>query len=124
MRYPFVAILVVAVGAMVGGAGSFAAIGEWVADLSADVRVGLGLVGWIPRPVTVWRVLTAVDRAALEAAIGAWVRAWVEAADAALSRSRQRRARVRRVIAVDGTAMRATCHGQAQGVGKVAVGGR
>lgn len=113
MRYPFVAILVVAVGAMVGGAGSFAAIGEWVADLSADVRAGLGLVGWIPGPVTVWRVLTVVDRAGLEAAIGAWVRAWVKAADAALSRSRQRRARVRRVIAVDGKAMRASCHGQA-----------
>ena len=109
VRYPFVAILVVAVGAMVGGAGSFAAIGEWVADLPADVRAGLGLVGRIPGPVTIWRVLTAVDRAAWQAAI----RACVAAADAALSRSRQRRARVRRVIAVDGKAMRATCHGQA-----------
>lgn len=113
VRYPFVAILVVAVGAMVGGARSFAAIGEWVADLPADVRAGLGLVGRIPGPVTIWRVLTAVDRAALEAAIGAWIRAGVEAADAVLSCSRQRRARVRRVIAVDGKAMRATCHGQA-----------
>lgn len=69
VRYPFVAILVVAVGAMVGGARSFAAIGEWVADLPADVRAGLGLVGRIPGPVTIWRVLTGVDRAALEAAI-------------------------------------------------------
>lgn len=113
VRYPFVAILVVAVSAMVGGARSFAAIGEWVADLPADVRAGLGLVGRIPGPVTIWRVLTAVDRAALEAAIGAWIRACMEAADAALSCSRQRRARVCRVIAVDGKAMRATCHGQA-----------
>src|SRR5215204_3691442 len=47
VRYPFVAILAVVVCAMLSGARSFAAIGEWVADLPVDARAGLGLVGRI-----------------------------------------------------------------------------
>ena len=75
VRYPFEAILAVAVCAMLGGARSFAAIGEWVGDLPADALARLGLSGRIPGPVTIWRVLVGVDRAALEAAVGAWIRA-------------------------------------------------
>ena len=112
VRYPFAAILAVVVCAMLGGARSFAAIGEWVADLPGDARAGLGLVGRIPGPVTIWRVLISVDTAALEAAIGAWIRTRLDAAEAAVHDSRGRREnRVRRVLAVDGKAMRATRHG-------------
>jgi len=66
------------------------------------------LVGRIPGPVTIWRVLVAVDTAALEAAVGGWIRARLDAADAAVHRPRGPR---RRVLAVDGKAMRATRHG-------------
>ena len=112
VRYPFAAILAVVVCAMLGGARSFAAIGEWVADLPGDARAGLGLVGRIPGPVTIWRVLISVDTAALEAAIGAWIRTRLDAAEAAAHDSRGRREnRVRRVLALDGKAMRATRHG-------------
>ena len=112
VRYPFTAILTVAVCAMLGGAGSFVAIGEWVADLPEQARAGLGLTGRrIPGPVTIWRVLINVDTTALEAAVGAWVRARLATADAAADRRRGRRTRVRRVLAVDGKAMRATRHG-------------
>jgi hypothetical protein len=110
VRYPFAAILAVAVCAMLAGARSFVAIGEWVADLPEQARAGLGLTGRIPGPVTIWRVLISVDKAALEAVIGAWIRARLQIADAAVHRPRGHRARVRRVLAVDGKAMRATRH--------------
>jgi len=109
VRYPF-AVLTIVVCAMLSGARSFAAIGEWVADLPADTRAGLGLTGRIPGAVTIWRVLVRVDRAALEAAIGAWIRARLDAVDTAAHQPTPRR-RVRRVLAVDGKAMRATRHG-------------
>ena len=96
---------------MLGGARSFAAIGEWVGDLPADALARLGLSGRIPGPVTIWRVLVGVDRAALEAAVGAWIRARLKVAEAAVRRPRGRRGRARRVLAVDGKAMRATGHG-------------
>ena len=108
VRYPFVPILVVAACATLAGARSFAAIGEWVADLSAEARASLGLVGRIPGPVTIWRVLIGVDRAALEAAVGAWIRARLQ--DAAGGQP-ARSGRVWRVLAVDGKALRATGHG-------------
>src|SRR5215204_3242595 len=83
VRYPFAAILAAAVCAMLGGAGSFVAIGEWVADLPEQARARLGLTGRIPGPVTIWRVLINVDTTALEAAVGAWVRARLATVDAA-----------------------------------------
>ena len=50
VRYPFLAILVVAVCATLSGARSFAAIAEWVADLPEQGRTGLGLTGGVPGP--------------------------------------------------------------------------
>ncbi len=109
VRYPFTAVLAVVVCAMLGGARSFTAIGEWVADLPADARAGLGLPAQrIPGPVTIWRILIGIDWRALETAIGAWIRACLEAAEAALPRPRGRHCRVQRVLAVDGKALRAT----------------
>lgn len=110
VRYPFMAILVVAACATLAGARSFAAIGEWVADLSAEARASLGLVGRIPGPVTIWRVLIGVDRAALEAAVGAWIRARLQDV-AAGQPAGARSGRVWRVLAVDGKTLRATRHG-------------
>ncbi|WP_165036645.1 transposase family protein, partial [Candidatus Protofrankia californiensis] len=114
VRHRFAALLAIAVCAMLSGARSFAAIGEWAADLPADAHAGLGITGRIPGPVTIWRVLVRVDRAALEAAIGAWIRARLDAVDTAGHQPPRRHRRVRRVLAVAGKTMRATRHGTRQ----------
>jgi hypothetical protein len=45
VRYPIVAMLTVVVAAMLAGARSYAAIGEWCADLNATRRAALGFTG-------------------------------------------------------------------------------
>src|SRR5665647_2302441 len=57
VRYPIVAMLTVVVCAMLAGARSYAAIGEWCADLDATDRRDLGFTGKVPGPVTIWRLL-------------------------------------------------------------------
>lgn len=110
VRYRFTPVLSAAVCAMLCGARSFAAIGEWIADLSDPARANLALTGKTPAGTTLWRLLIAVDPSALQAALGAWLRHHVR------QRARQGqggRRRARRVLAVDGKAMRATLRGQA-----------
>ena len=98
IRYPLAAVLALAVCATLAGARSYAAIAEWAADAPARLRAGLGLRrGAVPDLATIWRVLTSVDPAALDAAIGAWVRSRLAAA---------RKARRRVVLAVDGKTVR------------------
>jgi hypothetical protein len=115
VRYPFAPLLSVALCAMLAGARSFAAIAEWVADLPDAQRGEVGLPGPVPAATTIWRVLVAVDASALQAAIGAWIRAWLGqpqvVARQAPGPCRGGRWRARRVLAVDGKAMRATWHG-------------
>jgi predicted transposase YbfD/YdcC len=97
VRYALVPVLAVAVCATLAGARSFAAIAEWAADAGPGLRAGLGLPGAVPDLVTIWRVLTAVDPAALDRVLGSWVTAMVAA----------RRAPGRRpVLAVDGKTVR------------------
>jgi predicted transposase YbfD/YdcC len=96
IRYPLVPVLAIAVCAMLAGARSYAAIAEWAADAPPRLRARLGLPGAVPDLVTIWRVLTSVDPAALDAAVGAWVSAQLAA----------RRTAGRRVIAVDGKTVR------------------
>ena len=60
---------------MLAGARSYAAIAEWAADAPPRLRARLGLGRAVPDLVTIWRVLTAVDPAALDRALGAWVNA-------------------------------------------------
>ena len=112
VRYPFTPVLAVAVCAMLAGARSFAAIGEWVADLPEQARAGLGLTSAVPGPVRIWRVLVAVDIAALEAAIGAWLRTCLDQVRAAAVAAQPGSRVSRRVLAVDGKTLRATRHGQ------------
>ena len=66
--------------AVLAGARSFAAIGEWVADAPPEVMAALGimrdpLTGRFDPPdeATIRRVLEAVDADALDAAVGAWL---------------------------------------------------
>jgi DDE_Tnp_1-associated len=75
-------VLAVAVCAVLAGARSLAAIGEWAADAPPEVLVALGirpqpLTGWVRAPdeATVRRVLAGIDGDALDAAIGAWLAA-------------------------------------------------
>jgi predicted transposase YbfD/YdcC len=96
-RYPLVPVLAIAVCATLAGARSYAAIAEWAADAPPRLRGRLGLPGTVPDLVTIWRVLTAVDPAALDRAIGAWV-----SAQLAARRSPGKRV----VLAVDGKTVR------------------
>src|SRR5438034_7359342 len=75
IRYPLAPVLATAVCAVLAGARSFAAIAEWAADAPPRLRARLGLTRTVPDLVTIWRVLTAVDPAALDRALGAWVSA-------------------------------------------------
>jgi predicted transposase YbfD/YdcC len=103
VRYAFVPVLAVAVCATLAGARSYAAISEWASDAPPELRALLGLPGPVPDLVTIWRVLTAVDPAALDKAIGAWVTAQLTA-----GQSRQARA----VLAVDGKTVRGARSGE------------
>jgi predicted transposase YbfD/YdcC len=96
-RYLLVPVLAIAVCATLAGARSYAAIAEWAADAPPQLRARLGLPGTVPDLVTIWRVLTAVDPAALDRAAGAWV-------SARLAGRRPPGKRV--VLAVDGKTVR------------------
>jgi predicted transposase YbfD/YdcC len=82
LRHELVGILAVAVCAVLAGARSFTAIGEWATDAPSQVLRSLGmrpdpLTGAVAAPdeATVRRVLTAIDADALDAAVGAWLQA-------------------------------------------------
>lgn len=79
-RHRLVGVLGVAVCAVLAGARSLAAIGEWAADAPGRVltAVGVGpdpLTGVVRAPgeSTVRRVLAGIDADALDTAIGAWL---------------------------------------------------
>lgn len=99
VRHAIGAVLAVAVCAVIAGAHSYAAIAQWAADLDSDQRGMLGLGVRVPDPVTIWRVLTAVDPVRLDKAFGDWV--------AGRLRGRRRGwRRYRRVLAIDGKTLR------------------
>jgi predicted transposase YbfD/YdcC len=108
VRYRFTPLLSAAVCAMLCGARSFAAIVEWIADLPQPARTSLALTGPTPAGTTLWRLLVAVDPTALQAALGSWLRARLRQRTGWESSRRRGR---RRVLAVDGKAMRATLPG-------------
>jgi predicted transposase YbfD/YdcC len=79
-RHALGAVLAVAVAAVLAGARSLAAIGEWAADAPAPVLAALGVrrdplrrVWRPPAEATVRRVLARIDPDALDRAIGAWL---------------------------------------------------
>ena len=95
VRHQFVGVLAVALAAVLAGARSFTAIGEWVADADAGVLARLGVAG-VRRPceATIRRALNRVDAQLLDAVVGAWMRTRVGELGG------------RRVIAVDGKTVR------------------
>jgi len=79
-RHALGAVLAVAVAAVLAGAGSLAAIGEWAADAPQPVLAALGVrrdplrrAYRPPGEATVRRVLARVDPDALDLAIGRWL---------------------------------------------------
>ena len=88
-------IIAVALAAVVAGARSFAAIGQWAGELTSAQLSELGLSrGVAPDALTFRKVLARLDASVLDQMIGAFV--W----------TRTRVAGGRRVIAVDGKTVR------------------
>ena len=82
--HPVSVVLALCAGAVVAGMRSFTAIAGWVTDTPADLlisiydrrgRVADGdvVVPGPPSKATIWRVLTEVDAASVDAAVGAWL---------------------------------------------------
>src|SRR5450830_454261 len=95
VRHRFASLLAVVLAAVLGGARSFTAIGEWVAEADAGVLARLGVAGSRrPCEATTRRVLTRVDGELLDAVVGAWMRTRVGLLGG------------QRVIAIDGKTVR------------------
>jgi len=94
-RYPLAGVLALAVTATIAGARSFAAIGQWAAETTAEHLASFGLTGTAaPDESTLRKLFARLDAAAFDTALGLWMwtRTWV--ADG------------RRVIALDGKTVR------------------
>jgi predicted transposase YbfD/YdcC len=118
VRHTLTSLLMAAVAAVLAGARSFTAVGEWVADAPPQVLAGLGirrdpLAGRFEPPdeATIRRVLESVDADAFDAAVGSWLAGRLRAADQRPGRGR----RARRALAVDGKAVRGTRHAASDG---------
>jgi predicted transposase YbfD/YdcC len=114
VRHTLTSLLLAAVAAVLAGARSFTAIGEWAADAPPRVLTALGVrydplarQFQPPDEATFRRVLEAIDAGALEAAVGSWLAARLQAA--------RPRGRERRAVAVDGKAVRGTRHARGDG---------
>jgi hypothetical protein len=109
LRYPALALLCAAVSAVLTGARSLIAIGEWITDAPQHV---LGVLGFavdpltglrpVPHPVTVRRLLQRVDGDTLDAAISAYL----QARTLPPVKLEAQKAPVRRVIAAGGKGVR------------------
>src|ERR1019366_7713417 len=80
VRHTLTSLLLASVAAVLAGARSFTAVGEWVADAPPQVLASLGVrrdpLAWRfepPDEATFRRVLEAVDAAALDVAVGSWL---------------------------------------------------
>jgi predicted transposase YbfD/YdcC len=93
LRYPLAGMLAVAVSAVLTGARSFAAIGEWAAELTGETLAMLGLADG-PEESTLRKLFARLDAAALDRQLGVF--AWTRTGDV----------QGRRVIAIDGKTVR------------------
>jgi predicted transposase YbfD/YdcC len=95
VRHSLSGLLAVALAAVVCGARSFAAIGQWVGDVDADLLAALGFGdGKRPSESAIRRAFGRLDAAKLDTALGSWM--W----------TRTRVVDQRRVIAIDGKTIR------------------
>lgn len=105
MRHRLVVILRVAACAVLAGARSYVAIGEWAADLDDKTRAQLGAADRMPTESTIRRTLQALDADAFDDLLGAWGQQRTMPAPG-----------VRRRVAVDGKTLRGS--GVAGGPGR------
>jgi len=115
VRHTLTSLLLSAVAAVLAGARSFAAVGEWVTDAPPQVLAALGircdpLTGRFEPPdeATIRRALERIDAGGLDAAVGSWLAARLTAAQPARPSRGGRRA-----LAVDGKSLRGTRHASA-----------
>ena len=97
------AILLLGACAVLTGARSFAAIGEYAHDTGRSILDRLGVGAVVPHACTIRRVLSDLDPAAVEAAMRAWVQAQLAQTpepDGVPAREQ------RQVLAVDGKTVR------------------
>ena len=100
-RHGLQSVLLLAVGAVLAGARSYAAIAQWAAHAEQTVAV----VGPTPHATTFGRVLAAVDPAALQRALTGWVLDRREGRRPQAGHARPR-GEDRTVLAVDGKTLR------------------
>ena len=94
VRHSLSAILAVALCAVLAGARSFTAIGQWAANASPQVLAGLGVVRCPPSETCVRRTLQSLQGDKLDAVLGGWAACQTD------------RCGVRRAVAVDGKTVR------------------
>lgn len=95
IRHRLPGILAVGIAAVVAGARSFAAIGQWVADAEEELLAGLGFAGrGVPSESAIRRTFARLDATVLDSVLAAWL--W----------TRTRVVDQRRVIAIDGKTVR------------------
>jgi predicted transposase YbfD/YdcC len=112
IRHPLVPLLVVAACAVMTGARSFAAIGEYARDKGRLVFDALGVDGAVAHPATIRRVLVEVDPAGLQEAITAWSVGQLDRWDRLTAAPPGIPAQeLRPVIAVDGKSVRGASDG-------------
>jgi predicted transposase YbfD/YdcC len=80
--HPVAVVLTLCAAAVLAGMRSFTAIAGWVADVPTELLVRLYGASdpRFPSKTTLWRVLTGVDTAAIDAVVGAWLGAQASAA--------------------------------------------
>src|SRR3954462_6569020 len=103
IRHGVAAILLLGACAVLTGARSFAAIGEYAHDTGRSILDRLGVGAVVPHACTIRRVLSDLDPDAVEAAMRAWVQAQrvqTPASDGVPAREQ------RQVLAVDGKTVR------------------
>lgn len=105
-RHSLQSVLFLAVGAVLAGARSWAALAQWAAQAEGPVTV----CGPTPHASTFGRVLSAVDAGALQRVLTGWVLARQQARRAQPSTDARPRGEDRIVVAVDGKTLRGARH--------------
>jgi predicted transposase YbfD/YdcC len=101
-RHSLQSVLFLAVGAVLAGARSWAAIGQWAAHAEQSVAV----CGPAPHATTFGRVLAAVDAGALQRVLTGWVLARQRARAQQATGDVRPHGEARQVVAVDGKTLR------------------
>src|SRR3954447_14637082 len=101
-RHSLQSILLIAVSAVLAGARSYAAIGDW----ATVTRPAVGICGRPPHAATIRRVLMAVDPVAVQAALTAWALAHRTAQAAAAEHTSLPRNERRQLLSIDGKNLR------------------